>query len=399
MATPKSGLILLALTYFLYFGQLGVLVPYLGVFLDGRGFTSEQIGELFAIITFARIFGPNIWATLADKTGKGLSILQFGCFLTVTCFSLIFVFQGFWGITLAFALMMMFWTAVLPQLEVITLNAVNSDSARYSRIRLWGSIGFIVLTVIAGKSIDVFSSEAPVYASMMVLTGLFLSTLMLKAPVTVATEHQESGSIWHKVFKRAFICFILSAILLQVSFGPYYGFFALYMRDLGFSGQLTGGLVALGVGAEIFIFLVAGRLISLFGVKWILVISLLLTALRWCCLAFFAQYTPVLIFSQLLHAFGFGMTHAASMHFIHRYFGSKYQSRGQALYVSIAFGVGGALGSYFAGQFWQQGTGATLTFTFAAISALVGAAMLLFVSSRIMTAQHHTPRPEAKAAT
>ena len=384
MTASKSSLLLLGLTYFLYFGQLGVLVPYLGVFLDGRGFTSEQIGELFAIITFARIFGPNIWATLADKSGRGLSILQFGCFLTVACFSLIFVFQGFWGITLAFALMMMFWTAVLPQLEVITLNSVNSDSARYSRIRLWGSIGFIVLTVLAGKSIDVFSSEAPVYASMLVLSALFLSTLLLRAPEKKEVAHQESGSIWSKVSGRAFVCFILSAILLQVSFGPYYGFFALYMRDLGFSGQMTGGLVALGVGAEIVIFLLAGRLISIFGVKCILIISLLLTALRWFCLAYYAQHTPVLVFSQTLHAFGFGMTHAASMHFIHRYFGPKYQSRGQALYVSIAFGVGGALGSYFAGQMWQQGAGAITTFMFAAITGLAGALILLLVSSRTM---------------
>lgn len=384
MTVPKSSLFLLALTYFLYFGQLGVLVPYLGVFLDGRGFSSEQIGELFAIITFARILGPNLWATLADKTGKGLSILQFGCFLTVSCFSLIFVFDGFWGITLAFALMMMFWTAVLPQLEVITLNSVNSDANGYSRIRLWGSIGFIVLTVLSGKSIDAFSSEAPVYASCLVLSGLFLASLLLRTPGKTEQAEAQKGSIWSKVSSKVFVCFILSAVLLQVSFGPYYGFFALYMRDLGFSGQVTGGLVALGVGAEIFIFLVAGRLINYFGVKWILIISLVLTALRWLCLALFAEHTPVLILSQALHAFGFGMTHAASVHFIHHYFGEKYQSRGQALYVSIAFGVGGAIGSYVAGQMWQQGAGATETFVFAAVAGLLAGGILLFTSTAQM---------------
>ena len=79
-ANHKS-LIVLALTYWLYFGQLGVLVPYLGIFLDGRGFSSAEIGELFAVITLARILGPGIWAGIADKKGNAVSVLRLGSFL------------------------------------------------------------------------------------------------------------------------------------------------------------------------------------------------------------------------------------------------------------------------------------------------------------------------------
>ena len=378
---------MLCLTYFLYFGQLGVLVPYLGVFLDGRGFSSEEIGELFAIITLARILGPNLWANLADKSGRGLQVLQFGCLLTVCCFCLVFVLDGFWGITLAFALMMMFWTAVLPQLEVLTLNSVNSNASRYSRIRLWGSIGFIGLTILAGKSIDIFSSEAPVYISAGVLACLFLSTLVLTDCKDTSADDSVQGSIWNKVLGRAFICFIISALLLQVSFGTFYGFFALYMLDLGYTGQQTGWLVALGVAAEVIIFLLAGRLISFFGVKWILFISIALTALRWWVLANLAEYTSMVILSQIIHAFGFGMTHAASVHFIHGYFGKRYQSRGQALYISIAFGLGGAIGNYVAGQLWQQGAGAMPAFMFACYAAVGAAVIILGVTSKHMTAK------------
>ena len=134
--------------------------------------------------------------------------------------------------------------------------------------------------------------------------------------------------------------------------------------------------------ADVVIFLQAGTLITLFGVKWILVISILLTALRWYLLAVFANNTAILVLSQVLHAFSFGMTHAASMHFIHHYFGNKCQSQWQAIYLCVGFGVGGAIGGYGAGDFWQQGQGAELTFTLAAAAAALSALSLVFISSK-----------------
>jgi MFS transporter, PPP family, 3-phenylpropionic acid transporter len=378
------NLSLLALTYFFYFAQLGVLVPYMGVFLDGRGLSSVEIGQLLALITLTRVLGPNLWASMADKSGKGLGILQLGSLLTVACFSVVFFVNGFWGLTLSFALMMMFWTAVLPQLEGLCLNCVKGQARGYSRIRLWGSVGYIVLTIVVGKLIDSYSTEAPIYVSLLVLTGIFLSSLALKQANIANTEEQVIGSIWIKVRSWVFVGFIVSGILLQLSFGPYYSFFTLYTRDLGFNGQQTGLLIALGVAAEVVIFLLAGRIIRFFGVKWILLISTALTALRWYILALAAHSTAMLIFSQVLHAFGFAMVHAASMQFVHHYFGQRFQSRGQALYGSIAFGVGGAGGNYIAGLLWQQGEGAELTFILASAAASLSALLILFIPSNKM---------------
>lgn len=367
-----------------YFGQFGVLMPYLGIFLDGRGFSSSEIGELFALITVARIAGPNLWAVLADKSGRPLRVLQLGALLTFGTFCLVFFVNGFWALTLSLGLMMLFWTAILPQIEGVTLSCVHGHASRYGRIRLWGSIGYILLTIFAGKMIDVFSSEAPIYVGAIVLLSLFAVTLFLKQPVPEKGIDLQQVSIWHKINTPVFYAFLLSAALLQLSFGAYYGFFALYLTDLGYSGQATGWLIALGVLAEVIIFLQAGKLITLFGVKWILVISILLTALRWYLLAVAANNPAILVLSQVLHAFSFGMTHAASMHFIHHYFGHKFQSQGQAIYISIGFGVGGAIGGYGAGLFWQQGQGAELTFTLAAVAAVLSALSLVFISAKRM---------------
>jgi PPP family 3-phenylpropionic acid transporter len=383
-AFSKTNLGLLGLTYLFYFGQFGILIPYLGLFLDGRGFSSTQIGELFGLITIARILGPNLWASLADRSGKALKVLQLGAFLTASSFFLVFFVQGFWALTLSLALMMMFWTAILPQIEVLTLNCVSANADRYGRIRLWGSIGYIVFTIFTGKMVDLYSSEAPIVVGALVLSALFVVTLLLKEPVLAQPPQEQQASIWDKINHPVFYAFLLSAILLQLSFGPYYGFFALYARDLGYSGQMTGWLIALGVAAEILIFLQAGKLIRIFGVKWILILSMVLTALRWYVLAVAAQNSVVFVFSQLLHAFSFGMTHAASMHFIHHYFGPRFQSQGQAIYISVAFGVGGAAGNYGAGLLWQQGQGAGLAFSLAALAALSAAVILLPIKGKAL---------------
>lgn len=383
-AFSTSNLVLLAFTYLFYFGQFGVLIPYLGVFLDGRGFSSTEIGELFALITLARIAGPNLLAAIADKTGQPLKCLQFGSLLTFSTFCLAFVVDGFWALTISFAIMMMFWTAILPQIEVLALNCVHAHAGRYSRVRLWGSIGYILFTVFTGMMIDRFTSETPIIIGAFVLFSLYITTLFLKEPPKDNSYNQVTDSIWKKINSPIFYGFLLSAVLLQVSFGPYYGFFALYTRDLGYSGQTTGWLIALGVAAEVYIFLQAGKLIDRWGVKWILFLSMALTALRWYLLAVVAQHAVVLIASQLLHAFSFGLAHSASMHFIHHYFGKKHQGQGQAIYASLAFGIGGAAGNYGAGLFWDQGQGAELAFTLAAIFAACSAITLLAIPTKKM---------------
>lgn len=380
----KSSLVVLAVTYWLYFGQLGVLVPYLGIFLDGRGFSSEDIGELFAVITLARILGPGLWAGVADRTGNAIGVMRLGCLLTVITFSSVFYFSSFWGLTLSFGLMMMFWTAVLPQLEVITMNMISKTNVTYGQIRLWGSVGFICLTVMVGKALDMFSTESPVYVSVGVLALLFVSTLFINAPAEKASHENVVGSIWRYAKQRPFAVFIFASACLQISFGAFYGFFALYMRDLGYSGQQTGVFIALGVLAEVGIFLVARRLISHFGVWNLLFASLLLTATRWYLMAAFADYIAIIVISQLIHALSFGLTHAVSVHFIHQFLPKAYHSRGQAVYISIAFGLGGAFGNYMAGQQWSQGTNAYFTFVTAAIFAAAGALSLLLCSKKSM---------------
>jgi PPP family 3-phenylpropionic acid transporter len=338
----------LSSSYFWYFAILGLIIPFLPVFLDAKSFSSIEIGEILAIITATKIIGPTFWAFAADKSGKQLAIIRSGALLALLSFSLLFWLNGYWPVVFCLAIFSLFWTAVLPQLEVLTLNSIRRSAKIYARIRLWGSIGFIFLAVIAGDLIERYSADAFTYLGVMVLAGLFLSSMKLTPAKKTKNPVQQVEKISDKIFSRSFIFFFLAGLMLQMSFGPYYGFFALYLRELGYPGFAVGIFITISVLAEILIFIYASIFFRYFRLKTLLAISILLTSLRWFMTGSFADVIWVLVLVQCIHALSFGLYHSVSIQFIHQHFNHDQQNRGQAIYIGGVYGLGGAIGAYIA---------------------------------------------------
>jgi PPP family 3-phenylpropionic acid transporter len=142
-------------------------------------------------------------------------------------------------------------------------------------------------------------------------------------------------------------------LLLQMAHAPYYVFFSIYLNEIGYTSTIIGLLWSLGVFAEILLFIVMRRLLKRFSLRKILLLSIFLSVLRWILIAWAANYLWLLLLAQLLHAATFGATHVAAIHLVYRYFGIAHQGKGQALYSSLSFGLGGMLGSYYSGYYWE----------------------------------------------
>lgn len=369
----------LSSSYFFYFAVAGLFVPYLGLFLDGKHFNSREIGEIFAIVTTTKIFGPSLWAMLADKTGQQLSIIRLGALLSCLSFLVLAWLDGYWLVTFFLSLLTLFWSAILPQMEVMTQNSIRRSAKIYARIRLWGSIGFIVLAVASGEIIATFSGQAFVYLGTLVLLLLWFTTLCLKQPIIKNSATVKQSSLVSKLFTLRFLLFFLSGVFLQISFAPFYGFFALYLRDFAYPAYVAGLLIGLGVVAEIFIFINVGTIFKHFDIKLVLAFSIFVTAIRWFLMAKYPENLYILAFSQLLHAAGFGLFHSASILFLQQHFDVNQQSRAQAIYIGGVYGIGGAIGAFAAGFFWLDGRGAEHTFVLAAAAAFIGAFIVLFM--------------------
>jgi len=373
--------------YFFYFAILGLISPYLSVYLDGKGFSSLELGEIFAFLTATKIVAPSLWAILADKTGQQLLIIRLGALLAFLSFMLLFWLDSYWPISFSLALFSLFWTAILPQLEVFTLNSVRRSSKIYARIRLWGSIGFIALAIFTGQIMEYYEqpglsstfTSAFVVIGCVILLCLLISTITIKPQRIVNKAQIKALALKDKLLTPRFIIFFVAGVLLQISFGPYYGFFALFLRDLAYSGFIVGLLISLGVVAEILVFIFASSFFKSFSLKALLIFSLFVTAFRWFIVALYAESIWLLALTQLMHAASFALFHSASMIFISNHFTACQQSRGQAVYLGGVYGVGGAIGAYVAGALWLDGLGASTAFLTASASALLAALVMLFM--------------------
>ena len=362
--------------YFFYFALVGTIAPYLPVFFDSIGYSPEQVGTLMAITLLTKMVAPNFWAWLADRTGKRLFLVRIGC-----TFAAIFLFcfmlaSEFAAHALLLFLFSCFWNAVLPQWEVLTLFNLGTAKAHYSRIRLWGSIGFIAAVVGLGFFIDLFSvSYISYWLLFFTIAMTWVAFIVSRQPAY--NPESSFNSFLKQIWQKDLIIFFVMSFLLQVSFGPFNTFLSLYLKDLGYSPTQIGFIWSIGVIAEVVLFFYIHRILPVIPLKHIYLMCLLVTILRWFGLAEFADSWFILVILQIIHAASFGGVHAVSIEFVHRVFSSGNSSQGQALYAAISFGAGGAVGAYLSG-IGAGSLGIEMTFKIAAVLVIIALGLLLF---------------------
>lgn len=357
--------------YLFYFALLGVLVPYWAVYLRDSGYVAAQIGVLMALPQVTKLVAPNLWGWLADRSGQRMKVIRFGNFAAALAFAGVFLADGFWSMACVLVLFSFFWNAVLAQFEVVTLDTLGSQVHRYSHVRLWGSVGFIVSVFLMGLALDYVSAAVVPWAILLLLWLIWACTLVLPERAAPESHHESRVGLGRILLRRDVQLFLLCSFLMQMSHGPYYAFFTLYLDQLGWPKWWTGSLWALGVAAEVVVFLCMHRLLGHFSLERLIQFSLLLAAIRWLLLAGLAESLWALLLAQLLHAASFGVFHAACIPWVQRAFSGGHQGQGQAFYSSVGFGAGWALGAMLAGWGWDMLVGDT--FYLAALVAVIAA--------------------------
>lgn len=356
--------------YFAYFSFNGIFSAYWGLYLKALSFAAWQIGVLMSLQQIMRIVGPNLWGWLADRIGRRAAIIRFVGLASVVSFVGVLIDQRFGWLLLSLALMSFFWSGSLPLVEATTLTLLDKHTHRYGRIRLWGSIGFIVAALGMGYLLE--------WTGIRALPWFILSTMMAIAlygwfipDVEMAGRHEEAGPLWDVLRQPAVIALFLACFFMALAHGPYYSFFSIYLEEGGHGKRAIGYLWSIGVIAEVVAFLVMPRLAAILGWRRLFLIGLALAVLRFLLIAWVAASLSCLVFAQLLHAATFGSHHAASMAFIHRFFTGRHQARGQALYICASFGLGGSLGGLAAGALWRL-SGGTLIYGLSSLAAMLG---------------------------
>jgi PPP family 3-phenylpropionic acid transporter len=353
--------------YFFYFGTLGVLVPYWGLYLQSVGFRPVDIGNLIAILMFSRIVAPLIWGWIADHRQNRMAVVRLASFLTFASFAGAFFGTAFWWLAAVMLLFSFFWHASLPLLEVFVMYHTVSRPGAYGRVRMWGSIGFIVAVTALGAVIDRHGPWWILPTLLSSMVGIWLCSQMLpESGMQEPAAHP--GPFRRALLRPEVFAFLFACLLMQISHGPYYTFYSIFLEGHGYTKTLIGMLWALAVLCEIGVFLLMQRLLRRIALRTVLIASFFLASVRWLLIGHYPDSISVLVLAQTLHAATFGSFHATAMQLVSRFFTGKHQHRGQAVYGSLSFGIGGAVGSLYSGHTWTT-LGPTVTFNIAAATA------------------------------
>jgi PPP family 3-phenylpropionic acid transporter len=342
----------LAIAYFAYFSAIGIFTPFWSPYLELRGFEPFEIGVLLAVAAGVRAVGPLAFGWLSDASGRPTAILRLAVLLSLASFSLLPLLSGFVGFVVLTVLFCLGWNFIAPSLDAHTLAQLGRTSARYGRIRLWGSLGFIVVSWLGGAIFEHAGYGLMPFLMTALIAATLLTTMSIESQPSVRGPADAAGFAASLRSRQVCVALIVSA-LIALSFGPYYTFFSLYLESFGYSRDVIGFLWALGVVAEIGIFAAGSSMLARYSIRSLYFAAAVGTAVRWVLIAFFPQQVAILVAAQLLHALGFAVLHFAIVLTAQRAFSAHAAARGQALFSSVGYGVGGMLGSLLGGIVWS----------------------------------------------
>ncbi len=373
--------------YFFYFATLGGFLPYWSLYLEHIKFNALEIGELSALMVATKIIAPNLLGWIADHTGKSLRIIRIASFFAAIIFAGFLFKDSYLWVAMVTVGFSFFWNAALPQFEAATLSHLRKQAQRYSQVRLWGSIGFIVSVLAIGWAIEILTID---YLPELIIGLLgFIWLVSLITPEALApVQERDAVGIFQIIKKPEIIAFFVVYMLLQLAHGPYYVFYSIYLNQFNYTPTIIGFLWALGVCAEVLLFIFMKKILAWLSLRSILLISIFLSICRWLIIAFCVESLSLMIFAQLLHAASFGSSHVVAIHLVHKYFGSHHQGKGQALYSSLSFGLGGMIGSLCSGYFWDS-QGPLIVYSMAAVSCFIA-----FIIAYIWVARENKEQAE-----
>ncbi len=350
--------------YFFYFAAVGVYVIFLPKILHDIGYGTFDIGIILALAPLMRFLTPFMFLKHIKlnqkmfKTALYLSIISSACFyLTIENFYLFMINNALLGVCLSL---------ILPYLEVTAIS--NLGKEKYGKSRLYGSIGFMIISLVLAKFLTQPYVAIHYYLVLNILTVIF-AILLLKYDVEREKEENDEPFSFFKYWS-----FWLSLFFMQISFGAFYNFFTIYETEHGMSLEMTSYLWSFGVICEILMLYFQAPLLKN-NLLTIIKFCVTITTLRWFLLYLYPDSLSITFLTQSIHAFSFGLYHSAVIIYLYSLYENKKLAQ-QFMY-GVAYGLGGFVGAVVAGAVYGE-----FLFIFSALFSLLSLIALYFVKNK-----------------
>lgn len=335
--------------YLLYFGAIGILLPFLPAYLSSLGLPASQVGVLLAIGPALALVSPHLFGHLADRSGRPDRLLTLIGLGTCLGFAPLLWAERFWSLLLALTAYAFFGAAVTTVLDSLALLRLAETGGSYARLRALGSLGFVISSTAFGLSVPAVNrATVAVPAALIALYSLW--SLSLPRPPGLR-ERRHSPSLFGGSFligQRDLRPFLFATCLHWIACAPFHGTFSIHVQALSLRPWVVGLSAGLGVLAEIAVMLLHPRFAARIAPRHLLAVSFGASALRWLGMSVVTDRFG-LIALQLLHGLTFGAFYVSAVAYLTRRVPAEMRATGQALFVSVTFGLGGLLGYLLSG--------------------------------------------------
>ncbi len=376
VAPPRRTLVAFGAVSFTYFAYAGLFGTYAPLWFQSLGYTTLSIGVLASVQSATRVLSPYAWGWVADHTGQRARVLRVAVGFSLLCACGFLVAPAYGWVMGVTAALFLCTAGVVPISEAAVAHFVSRgaalDARRYGRVRVWGSVGFILAVSASGYALQWFGVGRFPFLVIALLALLLVAALRL--PVLPEAAHPDANAAGAlAVLRQPAVAWFFAGVFFTVlAHTSLYAFFSLYLDALGYSRSAVGLVWATGVVVEVLWFWFQGLWLQRLSMQGWLILAALASALRFAVVAAFGANPWILVLSQGLHALTFAAQHTACIAVINRSFPGRLRGRGQALYTVLGYGASGVIGGV-AGGALSQVFGFAAVFWAASASALIAA--------------------------
>ena len=344
---------------FTYFAAIGLFSPYAPLWFREMGLSTIAIGAIASLQSWTRIVAPYAWSWAGDHSGRRVELIRLAALGAVLSALGLVGVQGATALAVVTALLFIANSGVVPLYEAVLAQVLHTDkgmdTARYGRVRVWGSVGFLASVVGCGVLLQALGIRAFPWVVVAVNAALLAAAWRLPATRAEARHTEPAPPVLDRLRQPEVAWFFASVFFTVLAHTSQYAFFSLFLDNLGYGKAAVGLLWALGVVAEIAFFWLQGRWIGRWSPhRWLLVVAGV-TAVRFAATAAGGLAPVLLVLAQFTHAITFAAHHAICVATISQHFPDRLRGRGQALYTTLGYGLPGVLGGVGGGWLIEKG--------------------------------------------
>jgi MFS transporter, PPP family, 3-phenylpropionic acid transporter len=385
---------------FTYFAAIGLFNPYAPLWFQSLGLSTLVIGGIVSLQSWTRVFAPYAWSWLGDHGGQRVKLIRIATVGALASALALLGVQSAWAVALVTVLLFVANSGVVPLYEALLAQVLQTpdggiDARRYGRVRVWGSVGFLVAVTSFGALLERFGIG--LFPGFVALMNALMLAAALRLPRQAASKaHTEPAPAALPLLKRPAVAWFFASVFFTVlAHTSLYAFFSLYLVQLGYGKTAVGALWAVSVAVEIVFFWTQGRWFALLSAeRWLQVVAAV-TALRFAITAGAGSWAVALVLAQFTHAITFAAHHAACITLVSRLFPGRLRGRGQALYTTLGYGFSGVLGGVGGGWIIEAAGFAAVFWAACGAAAL---ALACATAARRALRADGTPAPAAQGA-